>query len=115
MATPKPQIRSLFTTPLCIHFLPIAAEANAELRPLILEKMQSNGGIARGQGWRSDAGFEGWGGAHGGTLIRVMRELADSLTATRGGGRVSLDWKVNGVAAVRQQGEYQEPAARHGA
>jgi hypothetical protein len=115
MATPKPQTRSLFATPVCIHFLPIATEANAELRPLIVEKMQSNGGIARGQGWRSSSDFETWCGALGDTLFRVVRDLADGLTATRAGGRINLDWKISGVATVRQQGEYQEIAARHGA
>ena len=37
MATTKPQVRSLFATPLCVHFLPIAPEMNAELRPMIAE------------------------------------------------------------------------------
>jgi hypothetical protein len=114
MATPKPQIRTLFATPVCVHFLPIANEANTELRPLIMERMQGNGSTLRGQGWRSESGFESWGGAHGETLARVVRDLADSLTATRGGARVTLDWKMQGVAAVRQPGEYQEVAARHG-
>ena len=115
MATPKPQIRSLFATPVCIHFLPIANEANAELRPLIMERMQGNGAVARGQGWHSAADFDSWGGPHAETLARVIRELADSLTATRAGGRVSLDWKLSCAASVRQPGEYQEVAARHGA
>jgi len=61
MPTPKPQIRSLFATPICIHFLPVANEANTELRPLILDKLSSNGSILRGQGWRSAADFESWG------------------------------------------------------
>jgi hypothetical protein len=115
MATQKPQIRSLFCTPVCIHFLPIANEANAELRPLIMEKMQSDGSVAPGLGWRSGAGFETWGGAHGGTLMRVARDLADSLTATRAGGRIILDWKVSSSAAVRQPGESQKVAAHPGA
>ena len=41
MAATKPQIRSMFATPVCLHFLPVAQEANAELRPLILEKAQA--------------------------------------------------------------------------
>jgi len=115
MPTPKPQIRSLFATPICIHFLPVANEANTELRPLILDKLSSNGSILRGQGWRSAADFESWGGLHNETLVRVVRELADSATSTRSGGRVSLDWKVACVAAVRQQGDHQETASRPGA
>src|SRR5258708_752594 len=115
MATPNPQIRNLFATPVCIHFLPIANEANAELRPLILEKVNSNGGVVRGQGWRSSPDFESWGGPHRDTLMRGVREVADSVTATRAGGRITLDWKVTSVAAVRQQGDYQESAPRPGA
>ena len=64
MATQKPQIRSMFPTPVCVHFLPVAQEVNAELRPLILEKMAANGAPdLRGQGWHSSTDFESWGGA----------------------------------------------------
>ena len=115
MATTKPQIRSLFATPVCVHFLPVAQEVNAELRPLILEKAQRRNGSARGQGWRSAPDFESWGGNHAETLFRVVRDLADGLTATRTGARVTLDWKIAACAAVRQKGEYQELAARPGA
>lgn len=116
MATPKPQIRSTFATPVCVHFLPVATEANAELRPVVLDKMQANGTTSpRGQGWRSAADFETWGGLHAETLFRVLRELADSLTATRGGGRVNLEWKIAACACVRQKGDYLDIAARPGA
>lgn len=111
MSTPKPQIRSLFATPICQHFLPIALEANAALKPLIVERAQADGG-PQGQGWRSATDFDSWGGAHGETLFRVLRELADSLTATRAGGRVSLEWKIKARAKVRQPGDAQEAAAR---
>lgn len=113
MATPKPQIRNLFATPVCVHFLAIAAEMNPELRQLVLDNAQGAQG-ARGQGWRSAPDFESWGGQHVQTLIRVLRELADSLTATRSGGRVSLDWKIRACATVRQKGNYQEMVARPG-
>lgn len=116
MATPKPQIRSLFPTPVCVHFLPIAQEVNAELRPLVLARMEADGAqTVRGQGWRSAPGFEDWGGSHAQTLFRVARELADSVTATRGGGRVTLDWKIAATASVRQKGDYLEKSARPGA
>lgn len=118
MPTPKPQIRSLFATPVAVHFLPVAAEVNADLRPLILEKAsgsaQGNGG-ARGQGWRSAPDFESWGGAHAQTLFRVVRDLANSITATRSGGRLTLEWAIQSSAALRQKGDYQEMAARPGA
>lgn len=117
MSTNKPQIRSLFPTPLCVHFLPIAQEVNAELRPLILSRMTETGAPIpdRGQGWRSEADFAAWGGDHVQTLFRVVRELADGVTATRGGGRVNLDWQVSATACVRQKGDYQEMRARPGA
>lgn len=116
MATPKPQIRSLFPTPVCVHFLPIAQEVNAELRPLVLQKMQDEGGrIIRGQGWRSAPDFEAWGGGHAQTLFRVARELADSVTATRAGARVQLDWNVVARASVRQKGDHLNMAAHPGA
>jgi hypothetical protein len=114
MPTPKPQIRSLFATPVCVHFLPVAAEVNADLRPVILEKAQSATG-GRGQGWRSPPDFESWGGGHAQTLLRVVRDLANSLTSTRAGARVTLDWSIQACAAVRQKGDYQEMSARPGA
>ncbi|HEY0282349.1 MAG TPA: putative 2OG-Fe(II) oxygenase [Rhizomicrobium sp.] len=115
MVATKPQIRSMFATPVCVHFHPVAQEANAELRPLILEKAQNNGNNNRGEGWRSPADFESWGGDQARTLFRVLRDLADSLTATRAGGRVTLDWKITAAATIRQKGQYQERAARPGA
>jgi len=115
MATPKPQVRSTFATPVLVHFLPIAQEANAELRPLVIDKMGADGSGTRGKGWRSGNDFETWGGMHAETLYRVVRELADSATATRAGGRVTLDWKVSSCATVRGQGEYRDIAARPGA
>src|SRR5215472_3333531 len=107
MATPKPQIRSLFATPICQHFHPIATEANAELRPIIIERAQADGSVPQGQGWRSAPDFESWGGAHAETLLRVVRELADGLTASRAGTRVNIDWKIATAAAVRQNGDRQ--------
>ncbi len=99
--TIKPQIRSMFATPVCVHFLPVAQEANADLRPLILERPES--GLAD---------FDSWGGGHADTLLRVLRDLADSLTATRNGGRVTLDWKISAHAQLLKPGEYREPQAR---
>lgn len=114
MATPKPQIRSLFATPVCVHFLPVAAEMNPELRQLVLERAQAQTGL-RGQGWRSAPDFESWGGGHAQTLMRVLRDLANSLTSTRTGARVTLEWAIQAAVAVRQKGDYQEMTARPGA
>ena len=117
MATQKPQIRSMFPTPVCVHFLPVAQEVNAELRPLIVEKMGANGSAAdqRGQGWRSAPDLAEWGGAPVQTLFRVLRELADGVTALRNGSRVTLEWKITAAAIVRQKSEYDEVVARPGA
>ncbi len=112
MAASKPQIRSLFATPIAIHYLPVAQEVNTVLRPLILEKMQA--GI-RGQGWSSGPDFQSWGSDAAQTVFRVARDLADGMTSTRSGARVALDWKVTASATVRQQGEYREFAAQPGA
>ncbi|MGB8366587.1 MAG: putative 2OG-Fe(II) oxygenase [Rhizomicrobium sp.] len=115
MATPKPQIRSMFATPVCVHFMPIAQEINAELRPLVIEKMTANGAAdSHGQGWHSAPDFESWGGGAAQTLFRVLRELADSVTATRGGGRVTLEWRITAIAVVRQKGDYAALIARPG-
>ena len=40
MPPTKPQIHSLFATPLCVHFVPVAVEMNAEIKPLILARTQ---------------------------------------------------------------------------
>lgn len=112
--TTKPQTRNLFATPVCVHFLPVAAEVNSDLRPLILERAQGQGGT-RGQGWRSAPDFESWGGGHVQTLFRVVRDLANSVTSTRTGGRLTLEWSIQAVAAMRQKGDYQDTQARPGA
>lgn len=116
MVAPKPQVRSLFATPVCVHYLPVAQEFNAEMRPLILERMKAEpaSGTNQSQGWRSAPDFESWGGASVQTLFRVLRETADSLTSGRNGARVVLDWRVEAAAAVRAKGESLERAARPG-
>jgi hypothetical protein len=114
--TQKPQIRSMFPTPVCVHFLPVAQEVNTELRPLVMEKMNAHSAVdPRGQGWRSASDAEEWGGLPVQTLFRVLRELADGVTATRSGARVTFEWKITACAAVRQKGDYSELAARPGA
>ncbi len=118
MVAPKPQIRSMFATPVCVHYLPVAQEFNAELRPIIIDRARldtPNAQNNHSQGWRSAPDFESWGGSSlVQTLFRVARELADSLTATRNGSRVTLDWKVQANAAIRNKGEYLERSARPG-
>src|SRR3974390_3139403 len=101
MATQKPQIRAMFATPVCVHFLPVAQEVNVELRPLVIDRMNAAGGAnPQGQGWSSEGDFESWGGVPAQTLYRMLRELADNLTSTRNGGRVTLEWTINASASV---------------
>jgi hypothetical protein len=112
MAASKPQIRSLFATPVSIHYLPVAQDVNAALRPSIVERAAPG---VRGQGWRSDKDLSSWAGDSAQTLFRVVRDMADGLTATRSGGRVTQDWMIEACACLRQKGEYRESAARPGA
>jgi hypothetical protein len=113
MTTSKPQIRSLFATPLCVHFVPIANDVNTDLRPLILTKVEGEL-PKRGQGTYIREDFKEWGNHHAGTLSTVVSDLADSLTASRAGGRVKTEWKIAARACVRIKGEYQEMTARPG-
>jgi hypothetical protein len=116
MATAKPQIRSAFPTPICIHYLPVAMEVNAELRPLVLERMQAGGGNPEnGMGWHSQDDFESWGGLGAQTLFRMLKELADAMTGTRAGGRVTLEWNIAASAEVRPKAEGVAARTRPGA
>jgi hypothetical protein len=108
MATPKPQIRGAFPTPICVHYLPVATEVNAELRPLVAERMQASG-AGEDAGWRSPEDFASWGGGAAQTLCRMLRELADGMTGTRVGGRVTLDWTIAAHAEVRAKGAAVAP------
>jgi hypothetical protein len=113
MAAIKPQIRSLFATPLCVHFLPVATETNASLRPMLLERTKE--AVSRGQGAYARDDFRHWGNHHAETLLSVVTDIADSLTASRNGGRVKTSWRIAARAALRLRGEYQEMTARPGA
>lgn len=111
MATPKPQIRGTFPTPVCVHYLPVATEVNAELRPLVAERMHA-GGATEEAGWRSAEDFVAWGGGAAQTLFRMLRELGDNMTGTRVGGRVSHEWVGAGYAEVRPKGGAVSPVPR---
>ena len=114
MVASKPQIRSMFVTPVCVHFHPVAQEANAELRPLILERAEAGGSTDRDSGWHSAADFESWSGVQGQTLFRMLRDLADSLTVARSGARAPIEWAITAAAAIREKGHYREISARPG-
>lgn len=102
----------MFATPVCVHYHPVAQEANAELRPLIAVQTENKGQQNALRGWRSDDDFESWSGVQGQTLFRMLRDLADGMTAARSGGRVALDWRITACAAIREKGQAVEPSAR---
>ncbi len=114
MSTSKPQVRSLFATPLCVHFVPIAHDINGELRPMILAKIQGEEPAGPGEGITVKEDFLKWGNHHAGTLFTVVSDLADSLTASRAGARVKTDWQISTRVCVRGKGEHQEMTARAG-
>jgi hypothetical protein len=113
MPPTKPQIHSLFATPLCVHFVPVAVEMNTELKPLLLARTKD--AVSHGQGAYAGEDFRAWGNHHAQTLLAVVTDLADTLTASRSGGRVKTDWTISSRAACRVKGEYQEMTARPGA
>ncbi|MBV9902954.1 MAG: hypothetical protein JO346_00075, partial [Alphaproteobacteria bacterium] len=79
---------------------------------LVVERAQAG---ENGQGWRSADDITSWGGEHLQTVFRVARDLADGLTATRTGGRVTLDWQINACARLYQRGEYRAFGSTPGA
>jgi len=109
MPPTKPQIHSLFATPLCVHFLPVAVEMNAALKPVILAKLE--GVPSKGQGAYAAEDFRAWGNYNAETLFTVVTDLADSMTASRTGGRVKTEWKIAARAGMRVKGERKEAAA----
>jgi hypothetical protein len=112
MPPTKPQIHNLFPTPLCVHYLPVAVEMNAALKPLIIERTQ--GVKSRGHGAYAAEDFRSWGNHHAETLFTVVTDIADSMTASRTGGRVKVDWKITARAGLRLKGEDKAHDARAG-
>lgn len=113
MRSSKPQIHSLFPTPLCVHFLPVAPEMNVALRPLILARTKEE--TSNGQGAYAAEDFREWGNHHAETLFTVAADLADNLTASRSGARVKTEWMIAARAGARIKGEHQDMIARPGA
>jgi hypothetical protein len=103
MPPTKPQIHNLFATPLCVHYLPVAVEMNAALKPLIQER--TRGVKSKGQGAYAAEDFRAWGNHHAETLFTVVTDLADSMTASRTGGRTKVEWKIAARAGARIKGE----------
>ena len=73
MPPTKPQIHSLFATPLCVHFVPVAVEMNAEIKPLILARTKDS--PTRGQGAYAKEDFRSWGNHHAETLLAVVTDI----------------------------------------
>ena len=110
MARMQAEIRSYFATPVVIASLPDAAELNAELRRIILEREREDQGVQHSNlgGWQSSWDFEAWGGAPAKRLLDAARELATRLTSDRAGKAVRVAWKTNAWANVNRRNHGNE-------
>ena len=104
------EIRSYFATPVVIATLPEAAELNAELRRVILERERQDQGVHHSNlgGWQSSWDIESWGGPAAGRLLGAARELATRMTCDRAGQAVRVAWKTNAWANVNRRSHGNE-------
>ena len=110
MARLQAEIRSYFATPVVIATLPDAAELNAELKRIILERERQDQGVQHSNlgGWQSSWDFEAWGGAPAERLLEAARGLATRLTSDRAGKPVRIAWKTNAWANVNRRNHGNE-------
>jgi uncharacterized protein (TIGR02466 family) len=104
------EIRSYFATPLAVAALPDAAELNAELKRIILERERQDQGVQHSNlgGWQSSWDFEAWGGPAAARLLNAARELATKLTCDRAGKPVRIAWTTNAWANVNRRNHGNE-------
>jgi len=110
MARMQVEIRSYFATPVVVATLPEAAELNAELRRVILEREREDQGVHHSNlgGWQSGWDFETWGGPAAGRLLNAARELATRMTSDRAGKPVRIAWKTNAWANINRRSHGNE-------
>jgi uncharacterized protein (TIGR02466 family) len=110
MARMQAEVRSYFATPVVIATLADAAELNAELRQVILEREQENQGVHHSNlgGWQSSWDFEAWGGPAARRLLHAARDLATRMTSDRAGKPVRIAWKTNAWANVNRRSHGNE-------
>jgi uncharacterized protein (TIGR02466 family) len=104
------EIRSYFATPVVIATLPDAAELNAELRRVILERERHDQGVSHSNlgGWQSSWDLESWGGPAAKRLLDAARELATRMTCDRAGKAVRMTWRTNAWANVNRRSHGNE-------
>ena len=104
------EIRSYFATPVVIATLPDAAELNAELRRVILERERDDQGVSHSNlgGWQSSWDLETWGGPAAGRLLGAARELATRMTCDRAGKAVRVTWMTNAWANINRRSHGNE-------
>ncbi|MGH6903051.1 MAG: TIGR02466 family protein [Geminicoccaceae bacterium] len=110
MARMHAEIRSYFATPVVIATLPEAAQLNAELKRVILERERQDQGVHHSNlgGWQSSWDFESWGGPAAARLLEAARELASRMTSDRAGKPVRIPWKTNAWANVNRRSHGNE-------
>jgi uncharacterized protein (TIGR02466 family) len=110
MARMQAEIRSYFATPVVLATLPDAAELNAELKRIILERERQHRGVQHSNlgGWQSSWDFEAWGGQPAQRLLDAARELATRLTSDRSGKAVRIAWQTNAWANVNRRNHGNE-------
>jgi uncharacterized protein (TIGR02466 family) len=111
-----PQIEHIFATPVIVDRLANAAELNAQLEPLILEKRQGDPGIRRSNvgGWHSDTGLLSWGGAAAQALAARVVEIADAHTIDRLAPEGRHPWQIEAWANVGEAGAANAPHSHPG-
>ena len=107
---PQVEVQQLFPTPVAVTVLPEAAQINAMLKPVIIERAQSTQSTQHSNlgGWQSTWDFTDWGGPALNRLLETASRLAEKLTVDRQGRAVSIDWKVNCWANINRDGHGNE-------
>jgi uncharacterized protein (TIGR02466 family) len=110
MAPLQAELRSYFATLVVVATLPDAAELNAKLSRIILERERQDQGVQHSNlgGWQSSWDFEAWGGPPAKRVLDAARELATRLTSDRAGKAVRINWKINAWANINRRNQGNE-------
>lgn len=100
-------VRGLFATPVAALEVPDAAVRNAELMAAILKKREETPSVqaSNAGGWHSDREIATWGGPQVRELLEMAKELANRMTADRGGKPVRPAWSTMAWANVNGPGD----------
>jgi len=117
MASASRETHLLFSTPVIVGSYGGAAQANADLEPLILERRQQAPGIERSNrgGWHSDLNLLRWAEQPVAGIVRKIVELADAAThdtQARAGQR--RGWMLEAWANVNPPGASNAPHTHGG-